>query len=324
MSPRSKISALIVTKDGAPLIKRLLNSVIEDTELLNDLSEIVIFDNGSKDNTEEVVKGFDINIKYIRSAENLGFSKAVNLSAASAKGDYFLLLNSDVILPKGEILKLKKIMDENDDVAVCGPALVYPDGSPQRSYSHIPSLLNEIIPRFIYELLFLKRSLQKINIRFFDHPVYSTSALIGACLLIRKKTFQTLNGFDERFFFFLEETDFCVRVKKNGHLVLYVPAVKVIHDQGVTVRKVWMYGKTEYNISLVKFINKHHRKWYVKCFIFCRFFKTLMIVLSFLLAPFLLFSSKKRISFLFHIRLLMWFLKGLPDDYGLKKLNKLR
>ncbi len=303
------------------MISRLIRSIMEDSHLIRNISEICVVDNGSKDDIGKALEGFGLKIKYVRNEENLGFSKAVNSGALLCHGEYLLLLNSDVILPEGEILKMKEVMDTYPQIGVCGPQLIYPDGTLQRSYSHFPSILSEIVPRFLYEKFILKRTLKGLSTPFFTSPIYIVDALIGACLLIRKKTFQDLDGFDERFFFFLEETDFCLRVKRSKQLVAFIPWAKVIHLQGMTVRKYWVLGRLEYNISLLKFVKKYHSEWYVRFFIFIRFKKTLLGTIFCLLFPFLLFSQKKRRLFVYYISLLIWFLRGFPEDYGLKRLK---
>lgn len=317
LNSEGKISAIIVTKDSAQLTLELIKSIVADKDLFSELEEIIIVDNGSKDNTEKLVKDLGLDVEYIRLEENLGFSKAVNLGAKKIKGDYILLLNSDVLLPLGEIINLKRFMEKNGDVGVCGPQLLFSDGSPQRSYSHVPSLISELFPRSLYEKIFVERKLKKLE-REKNLPVFIVDSLIGACLLIRRTTFRKLNGFDERFFFFLEETDFCVRVRKIGELVVFVPYAKVIHYQGMTVKKSWILGRIEYNISLFKFIKKHHRGTYFICFAFIRFLKALGNLLVLIFLPFLLFSAKKRNLLFYYLRLLIWFLKGLPEDYGLR------
>ncbi|MCS7280120.1 MAG: glycosyltransferase [Desulfobacterota bacterium] len=321
MNPQGTISVLVVTKDTPNLLSRLITSILEDRELFSEIRELIVVDNGSDLETEEIVKRFSIGIKYLRQNRNLGFAKAVNLGASISTGKYLLLLNSDILLPKGEILKLKKVMDSYPNIAVSGPSLIYPDGSFQRSYSHVPSLLVEIVPRFVYEALFTNRSRKLIHSDPLLGQIFEVESLIGACLMIRRSTFERLGGFDERFFFFFEETDFCLRVKKIEGSCVFVPSCKVIHDQGMTVRKVWVLGRLEYNISLLKFIRKHYPVWYSNTFVFVRFLKTLLgtlLLLGFFPVTFL--SEKRKRILSYYLRTLFWFLKGLPDDYGLKSL----
>lgn len=315
------ISVIIITKNSEDLVSKLINSLVTDSELFGKVCEVYVLDNGSKDKTRQIVESFSPYVRYIKCGENLGFSKAVNLGYSFTKGEYILLLNSDVILPKGEVLKLKEVMDKIPSVGLCGPQLIYPDGSIQRSYSNFPSLFSEIVPRFIYEKIFLKRRLKKTECLSLGFPVYFVDALIGACLLIRRQTFEKLGGFDERFFFFLEETDFCLRVKKSGELVAFVPEAKIIHLQGMTVKRFWILGRIEYTISLAKFIEKYHGRLYFCLFLSIRFLKTFLTLLPYLFFPFLLIPKKKRQKFLSSLAILSWFVKGLPETYGLRRIN---
>ena len=198
-------------------------------------------------------------------------------------------------------------------------------------------------------------------------------SLIGAAIMIRRSLFEELSGFDEQFFFFLEETDLCLRAKQpsasgidnrspiidhrvSGDLhnvehrtlniepvspppasdsslvprpsyfgspssrVVLLPDVKVIHLQGKTVGKNWIKGRIEYNISLYKFIRKHHSALYYRSFQTMRFLKSIIVILVLSLLPFLLISKGTRRSYRYYRTLFLWHLSGCPPTAGLKDL----
>jgi len=126
---------------------------------------------------------------------------------------------------------------------------------------------------------------------------------------------EKVGGFDERYFFFLEETDLCVRVRQAGYEVVFFPEAKIIHLQGKTVRKSWVNGRMEYNISLHKFMKKHHVPAYYKTFVAVRFIKTLFSIVFF---PLVFFGQRMRLNYLYYLRLMKWYLRGCPDDMGLR------
>ena len=105
------------------------------------------------------------------------------------------------------------------------------------------------------------------------------------------------------FSFFLEETDLCVRVRKAGYKVVFFPEAKVIHLQGKTVRKSWISGRIEYNISLHKFIKKHHAPVYYGIFITVRFIKALFLGALF---PLLFFGQRMRMKYTYYVKLISW------------------
>jgi N-acetylglucosaminyl-diphospho-decaprenol L-rhamnosyltransferase len=151
--------------------------------------------------------------------------------------------------------------------------------------------------------------------RFTLHAFFDVPSLIGAAILVRREILKAMDGFDERFFFFLEETDLCVRVWQAGHRVVFFPEARVIHLQGKTVRKSWISGRIEYNISLHKFINKHHTSAYYGIFIAVRFIKTLFLTVLF---PLFFFGQRMRMKYIYYVRLISWYFRGCPDNAGLR------
>jgi GT2 family glycosyltransferase len=245
----------------------------------------------------------------------MGFAFSVNRGASFAEDEYVLFLNSDTVVIPGELGKMISFMDNNADAAICGPQLVYPDMKLQRSYAVVPSLFTEFFfrgrPR-------ARCSGSDVQVPTHGDPVHSPLAvgsLIGAAILVRKSILTAISGFDERFFFFLEETDLCVRVRRIGYKVVFFPDARIIHLQGKTVRKSWIKGRMEYNISLRKFIKKHHGPAYYSAFVAIRFIKTLFSVVFF---PLVFFGRRMRIKYVYYLMLMKWYVKGCPDDMGLR------
>jgi len=316
------LSIIIVTKDSRDILDGLMASLYRDIELLKKTNEIIVVDNGSKDGTEEFIKDTYRDVIYVKNKTNLGFAMAVNKGFYKATGHFILLLNSDTRLLKGEVAKMLNYMCEHPDIGICGPQLIYPDMRPQRSFAHIPSLQFEVFPRFMLELLFPKKYSVKTyhSIPCSVAPI-DVPSLIGAAVMVRREAFSRLGGFDERFFFFLEETDFCVRVKKAGMRVVFFPETKVIHLQGRTVGKNWIAGRIEYNISLYKFIKKHHSYFYYAIFKTVRFFKALFMFFFLSIMFFFLFDEKRKRSYIYYARLILWHMKLCPDNGGLRILK---
>jgi N-acetylglucosaminyl-diphospho-decaprenol L-rhamnosyltransferase len=327
-----KLSIVIISKDTKDLLKDLLGSIYADTSLTHSLKEIILVDNGSVDGTDRLIEKSFPKVVYLRNEGNMGFAAAVNRGFVRSYGEYVFLLNSDTRLIEGEALKMLLFLEENRDVGICGPQLVYPDMKPQRSFAYVPSLFLEIVPRFILELLFPEKYAAKQSShfhapvpavgrvsRFTLHGIIDVPSLIGAAIMIRRSVFDALDGFDERFFFFLEETDLCVRAKGIGRRVVFLPDAKVVHLQGKTVGKNWVKGRIEYNISLYKFIRKHRSLFYLAGFTSVRFIKNLIsLVLYSILAPFSFRPTAKRV-YAYHLSLFLWHLKGCPEKAGLRE-----
>ncbi len=335
---RKKLSIVIVTKDTKELLENLLDSIERDLSLAPLIDNIVVIDNASTDGTAEVIREKYPSIVCVRNQENRGFAAAVNEGSSLTGGEYVLFLNSDTSVIEGELIKMVDFMDKNTDVAICGPQLFYPNMRPQRSFAAVPSLLFEIVPRSFLGLIFPKkcamfqRSTLSLGLSAKDpatpHSECMTpnsprdvNSLIGAAILTRREMLEMLGGFDERFFFFLEETDLCVRTREKGRRVVFVPEAKIIHMQGKTVRKNWVQGRMEYNISLAKFIKKHHGPAYYGVFMAVKLVKSVLFVVVFsLLFPFL-FEKGMRLKYTYYLTFISWYFKGCSDNTGLKGLR---
>lgn len=309
------LSVLIVTRNTKDLLADLLTSIRNDASLRPHLKELIVVDNGSTDGTDEMTTERFPEVLYLKNEENRGFAAAVNQGLARSSGDFLLLLNSDTRLIPGEFQKLLFFMVQNPSIAVAGPQLVYEDMRPQRSVANVPSLLTEVVPSFVLERLFPK----SFGVKRSDSKApRDVPSLIGAALIIRTAAARLLRGFDERFFFFLEETDFCVRARGKDYRVVFYPLARVIHLQGRTVRRTWVRGRIEYAISLQRFIGKYHSDLYERCFGMVRVSKALLFLAGVSLLPFLLLGASVRRKYLYYAGLLHWHARGRPDDAGLR------
>jgi GT2 family glycosyltransferase len=316
----AQVAIVIITKDTKELLENLLKSIEKDHSLQPFIDKIIVIDNASVDGTDQVIRGKFPAVVYTRNEKNMGFAFSVNKGASFAENKYVLFLNSDTILIEGELERMVRFMDGNSDVAICGPQLVYPDMSPQRSFAAAPSLWGEFFPQKRFKVRKLNeddsRSSSSIhNSQFTIHNFLEVDSLIGAAILVRRDILKALDGFDERFFFFLEETDLCVRARQAGYRVVHFPETRIIHLQGKTVRKSWINGRIEYNISLIKFIKKHHMLGYYNIFVVVRFIKALFLGMFF---PLLFFGRRLRIKYAYYLRLIFWYFRGCPDNAGLR------
>jgi N-acetylglucosaminyl-diphospho-decaprenol L-rhamnosyltransferase len=329
----SNLSIVIITRNTKDLLRNLLKSIEADNPLKPFLREVIIIDNFSTDGSNTMVHKEFPGVYLVKNGHNKGFAAAANIGISCAEGDYIFFLNSDTMLIEGEVATMVQFMEENPDVGICGPQLVYEDMRLQRSYAHIPSLLFEIFPRSLLELLFPARystkripkeevnsaSLLSPNAELRTPPRVGRDvpSLIGAAIVVRRKLLQDFGGFDERFFFFLEETDLCVRAREIGARVVFLPHAKVVHLQGKTVRRQWIKGRMQYNISLYKFIRKHHTVLYYYIFQGIRIVKSFIVPLVLSILPFLLLHRRTRRTYIYYLKLFLWHLRGCPDNAGL-------
>lgn len=313
--PDRDLSIVIITKDTRDLVESLIGSIYADRSLAPLLREVIVIDNASSDGTGDMLKTHHPSVEHVYMNDNRGFSVAANNGFRRAQGKYILFLNSDTILIKGETEKMIAFLEKNPNVGILGPQLVHADMGLQRSFAFVPSLLFEFVPESIIKRLAPSRypNPKKAHNRPFD-----VASLIGAAIIVRKKAMEAVNGFDERFFFFLEETDLCLRIREKGFRVVFFPGSSVIHLQGKTVSKRWVQGRIEYAISLYKFIGKHHGFLYSFVFRAIRFLKSLLYIIVFAVIPLYALNKKNRKRYHYYAYLFLWHLKGCRDDMGLK------
>ena len=226
------VSVVVVTYNGLPWVERCLESVRG--------YETIVVDNGSTDGTVELVRERFPEARLLEQ-ENTGLGAGSNAGMRIASGDYFLLLNSDAWAVGDGVERLTAFAEEHPEAAVVGPRLLNPDGSLQPSVRGFPTLW-----RLATEYFFLRklaprsRALNAFYGARFEHDeVREAEFLMGACLLVRRQAADTVGLFDEDFFMFSEETDWCYRFRQAGWKVLFTPEAEFVHVGGATTTRNW-------------------------------------------------------------------------------------
>jgi len=217
-----KISIIIPTWNNANLLKKCIISILNNTK--SNQFEIIIIDNGSTDNTQNIISEFHSThkIHYVFNQKNLGFAKASNLGALHANNKYLVFLNNDTEVLPGWDIELLNCLITDDRIGVAGGKLLYPD----RTIQHAGIAFDQRTVFHIY--------------RHFHHlhPAVNKKrefqAVTGACFLISKELFLSAGMFDESFINGFEDLDFCFRIRKNGYKVFYTPASTIIHHESKT------------------------------------------------------------------------------------------
>ena len=224
---RAGVSVVVVAFDALPWIERALESVRGH--------ETIVVDNGSSDGTPALVRERFPDARLIEQG-NVGMGGGNNAGMRVASGRYFLLLNSDAWVVGDALERLVAFAEAHPDAAVVGPRLRNPDGTLQRSARGFPTLW-----RLATEYLFLRklapwsRALNAFYGGGFDHDeAREVDWLSGACLLVRRAAADAVGLFDEDFFMFSEETDWCYRFRAAGWNVYFCPDAEVVHVGGAS------------------------------------------------------------------------------------------
>lgn len=242
------ISFIIVNHNTKNLTKKAIESIIKCCERGN--YEIIVFDNASNDGSKELFEKYE-GIKYIYSPQNLGFARANNEAFKHAVGKYIYLLNSDAeILTENVYSKIEEKFAKYRDVGIIATKVIYPNGSPQpnvQSFSRPITFVLRLLKvgQFVRErplllkillLLPFKPKLIKSYLDNFNKNLSEKERYVdwasGCSLVIKREVWEQVGGFDEEFFLYCEDEDFCLRARKLGYRVLYVPDIIVIHHEG--------------------------------------------------------------------------------------------
>jgi N-acetylglucosaminyl-diphospho-decaprenol L-rhamnosyltransferase len=312
------LSIVIITRNTRELVDGLLASIEADVSIAASLRETIVVDNGSTDGTEDMITSKYPWATCVHNTENMGFGAAANIGYRRSSGRFVLFLNSDTRLLRGETIRMLTFMEQNLSVGVAAPQLVYDDMRPQRSFALTPSLTLELVPRPVLEALFPRFRTKGGGL---STPL-DVASLIGAALMVRRQLLDILDGFDERFFFFLEETDLCLRAGMTGSRVVFFPATRLVHLQGKTVSRSWVAGRIEYSISLYAFMRKYHSRLYCGAFVLLRVCKALLFLLPATFLPFLLCRAAMRRKYRYYAQLLLWHMRRCPADAGLRARSR--
>jgi N-acetylglucosaminyl-diphospho-decaprenol L-rhamnosyltransferase len=244
------VSVVVVTYNALPWVERCLESVRGH--------ETMVVDHGSTDGTLELVRQRFPQARLIPQ-ENKGLGGGSNAGMRVASGDYFLLLNSDAWAAGDAVERLAAFAESHPEAAVIGPKLLNTDGSLQRSVRGFPTLW-----RLATEYFFLRKLAPRSRAlngfyaaRFAHDEVREAEFLMGACLLVRRQAADTVGLFDEDFFMFSEETDWCYRFRQAGWKVLFFPGAEFVHVGGATTAQNWGPMYREQLRGHLRFLAKH-------------------------------------------------------------------
>jgi len=286
------VSIIIVNYNVKEFLKQVLNSIEKATQNLK--VETIVVDNDSADGSVEMVRQFFPDVKLYANKENLGFSKANNLGICDAKGKYLFILNPDTILQEDSLVTLIQFLEDNPDAGAVGPRIMNPDGSFAReSRRSFPSPSVAFYRIFGLGRLFPKSKIfGRYNLSYIPNDqVCEVDALSGSCMMIRKdallhafgkeaefgdrpsssarEKFENGGGgglFDESFFMYGEDLDWCFRIKAAGWKIFYTPETQIIHYKGESTKRGELrYVKLFYG-AMIQFVDKHFEGRHSKIF----------------------------------------------------------
>lgn len=255
-------SIVIISYNGKEFLRRCLNAV--QKSILKS-KKIIVVDDFSNDNTEELVRKEYNNVNFIRNENNLGPTASRNRGAKLAEGKYIIFLDNDILLRPNTLQKLIGLMDSDPKTAIAG-AKIIPRGHDKmwwnagwdmnhfrQSIGYFIGFLLKIFPNS----RFLKNLSMKFILNYWDYDkTLKVDWVVEGCFIIRKSVFDKINGFDEKFFIGHEGADLCLRARDIGYNVYFYPEAQAddlsSHTHTPIKRRLWLL-KGEYY-----FYKKHY------------------------------------------------------------------
>jgi N-acetylglucosaminyl-diphospho-decaprenol L-rhamnosyltransferase len=259
MGPGMDLSVVTVSYNTRELLRECLASVFS-TLGPRLRHEVIVVDNASSDDSVAMIRDSFPQVRVLANSENVGFAAGNNQGLEESSGRYVILLNPDTVASPGALERMVALMEEQGDVGIVGPKLIYPDGEFQHSAFAFPTLpmifldffplhhrllnsrLNGRYPRALYE------KGQPFPI---DHP-------LGAALMIRRSVLDEVGSLDEGFFMYCEEIDWCMRIKRAGWRILCCPRAEIVHYVGQSTAQFRDEMYVELHRSRYRLYQKHY------------------------------------------------------------------
>lgn len=227
-----KVAVVILNWNGAKMLRKFLPSVVKYTN--SDLAEVYVADNGSTDNSVDVMKTEFPSVGLISLKENYGFAEGYNKVMDYVDSEYVVLLNSDVEVTEGWIEPVLSYMELHNDVAACQPKILsYHDKSKFEYAGASGGFIDKYGYPFCRGRVF--DTLETDNGQY-DVPTDIFWAS-GAAMFVRRNVYTEVGGLDSRFFAHMEEIDLCWRLLSRGYRLVCIPESKVYHVGGATLKK---------------------------------------------------------------------------------------
>ena len=249
-----KLSVVIVNYNTADLTRKLLLSLYDKKSGFDrGTSEIILLDNGELDPCTNFIKEFP-EVKYIINKENSFFTRGYNRTIKYSRGEYILLLNSDIEACRSSISELVRAAENYQGKAVAGGRLYFPDMSDQDSCFRLPTIFGAVGEYFLGQkgayFMYLPKG---------ENPV-RVEGLVMACFLIPRKVLDKVGLLDEGTYIFFEDIEYCRRLKRNNVPLYFYPHARFIHHHGASTKQ--MKEGEAYKMLVKGSLHYHGRLYY--------------------------------------------------------------
>jgi N-acetylglucosaminyl-diphospho-decaprenol L-rhamnosyltransferase len=228
------VAAVVVHYRTPERLRRCLDALERQTRACDD---VLVVDNSDAEETIDIVSIDDRKSRLHRASTNLGFGAACNVGAVMTDSDYLLFLNADLVLSDDACEKLCAAVESGSQIAVVGPRIYGASGEIELSARSFPSLWTGVVGRsslLTRVLVALNRAPSGVSAALESSgPVDWVS---GACMLISRRAFEQVNGFDESYWMYWEDADICRRLRERGWRAMICLDAQAQHSTGSSGR----------------------------------------------------------------------------------------
>lgn len=270
MNNQIDVSIIIVTWNSEQWLGRCLKSIFDKTSEIS--FEIIVIDNASRDQSVKIAMENE-GVKVIKNPENRGWAAAVNQGIEASSGKYIFLLNPDTELYDRTVEQLAAFLNEYELVGIVAPHLMNEDESTQISIRRRPRLRDQLMIILKLHVLFPDaKAIRHYLYRDFNYrQTQEVEQVMGAAMMIRREVINKVGIFDETFFLWFDEVDFCLRVyERTEYKIFYDSEAHIIHAGGASFAQVGTFKKQRIYVKSLRYFFRKHKYWwsYFVVFIF--------------------------------------------------------
>ena len=301
-----RFSIIIVHRNGFNRLKSVIDSALKAFESCD---EIIIVDNASTDSSISQISKIYPNIQIIKNKFNSGYGHAANQGINSGKGKYFLICNNDITLPLNIFKDLEELFLKESRAGIISGQQTNLEGEIIRTSSKKPSLLSEF------------DGIGRIDHNKDPDKITDVGILRGACLGVKKEMIEEIGAYDEDFFFYFEDTEWCIRAHKNSWKVILHPKIKIPHIGGSSSSELYSKSRIEFYRSRIIFWKKIFPKPIVVLLYLWNIPKLCLDLIFYSLITLITFGQNARIrkKMIDRAVVLTWLLLGKPKKWGLPR-----